>query len=343
VRVGFPKIAAFELTSANLPAPANLTGNQHHCVLALLHHASDPFNATQTNTDALSLTERKSAHKNLWVVQFTGTVPPEAPLIMPLRLHNGSPRIRLSRLLLQLGRYPGRVRIYAPPLAVDGELRELVEGAEVGDDFDDFARWAERHMEDIERNQSSEHPYDPEWARERLEEVKAALESGVMLTPNAKQTAVHRLALDEERHQTLFLAFDRPPRGKVGSSYPIEIQHLDERGDRLIGGITVRVDLVPEPPKEEYALELWRAGGARGYIGGRLLTGHGTGVTPDAGAEIELAVVEAGGRPKPLGRMRWHRRWRFFHTSRGAVPAGETFTATGFLDGEVVAEVTAEL
>ena len=37
VRVGFPKIAAFDLTSDKLP-PAMLAGNDHHCVLALLHH-----------------------------------------------------------------------------------------------------------------------------------------------------------------------------------------------------------------------------------------------------------------------------------------------------------------
>ena len=72
VRVGFPKIAAFDLTSNLLPPPASLAGNDHHCVLALLHHASDPFTATQTVTDLLSLGERKAAHKNLKVVQFTG-------------------------------------------------------------------------------------------------------------------------------------------------------------------------------------------------------------------------------------------------------------------------------
>ena len=54
VRVGFPQIAAFDLPSSLLPPPANLAGNEHHCVLALVHHAFDQFTAAQTVTDLMS-------------------------------------------------------------------------------------------------------------------------------------------------------------------------------------------------------------------------------------------------------------------------------------------------
>ncbi len=75
VRVGFPKIAAFSLPSSMLPPPANLVGNQHQCVLALVHHADDQFTNTLTNVDILSSGDRKAAHKDLTVVQSAGTLP----------------------------------------------------------------------------------------------------------------------------------------------------------------------------------------------------------------------------------------------------------------------------
>jgi hypothetical protein len=75
IRVGFPKIASFDLSSDMLPKPANLVGNEDHCVLALVHHEDDPFTNTETNTDSLSLSERKAARKNIKVVQFSGTLP----------------------------------------------------------------------------------------------------------------------------------------------------------------------------------------------------------------------------------------------------------------------------
>lgn len=75
VRAGFPKIAAFNLTSDLLPAPDSLAGNDRHCVLALVHHPDDPFTATATATDLLTIDERKAARKTLTVVPFTGTLP----------------------------------------------------------------------------------------------------------------------------------------------------------------------------------------------------------------------------------------------------------------------------
>ena len=75
VRVGFPKIAAFDLTSDLLPTPDNLAGNDRHCVLALVHQPDDPFTAIETATDLLSINERKVALKTLTVMPFVGTLP----------------------------------------------------------------------------------------------------------------------------------------------------------------------------------------------------------------------------------------------------------------------------
>ena len=69
VRVGFPKIAAFDLTSDLLPPSAGPAGSDQHCLLAFVHHPLDPFTATETATDLLSINERKAAHKRLTVVR----------------------------------------------------------------------------------------------------------------------------------------------------------------------------------------------------------------------------------------------------------------------------------
>ena len=88
LRVGFPKIAAFDLTSDKLPPPANLAGNDHHCVLVLVHHQDDPYVSVVTGTDPNSLQRRKAAHKNLKVVQFTGSLPAPSQVVVPFRIHS---------------------------------------------------------------------------------------------------------------------------------------------------------------------------------------------------------------------------------------------------------------
>src|SRR5207247_6029697 len=133
LRLAFPKIAAFDRPSSMLPPPAILAGNDHHCVLALIHHPNDQFTATQTVTDLLSPGERKAAHKNLKVVQFTGILPPAPPVAMAVRLHNPSERRKiLTTLLVRLNGYRGRVRLYLPKLELDGDIRELIEGGKAG-------------------------------------------------------------------------------------------------------------------------------------------------------------------------------------------------------------------
>jgi hypothetical protein len=250
VRVGFPKIASFDLTSDMLPPPASLAGNNHHCVLALVHHAaSDPFTATQTVTDLTSVGERKAAHKNLTVVQFTGTLPAPPPVVIAVRLHNPSVRKRLlTTLLVRLNGYPGRVRMYLPSLRLLGDLDKLAEGCKRGEDFDDFRKWSEEHIRFIEENQKSDTPYDKEWSQQRIKDVHATLESGIMLTLGQEDPIkLRNIVMSRASHHTIFLLFDRPPRVKVGTYFPIEIRQLEARKQRIIGGLNARIEVVPSP------------------------------------------------------------------------------------------------
>jgi hypothetical protein len=251
VRVGFPKIAAFSLPSSMLPPPANLAGHQHQCVLALIHHADDQFTNTQSNVDMLSSGDRKVAHKNLTVVQFTGTLPPETPIVIPIRIHNADlEELLLTSFLVKLNDYPGRVRLFIPRLRTDGDLRELIEGLSFSEDSQDIKRWAESQEQLIKQNQESRQPYDRLWSKQRITDSRQALETGTMLEAKSKKlVALHRILMEPGTYSTLYLMFDRPPEGKIGQSYDIEIQQIDVRREKIIGGLSARVELVPEPEK----------------------------------------------------------------------------------------------
>jgi hypothetical protein len=249
VRVGFPKIAAFSLPSTMLPPPANLAGNQHQCVLALIHHADDQFTNTQTNVDILTSGDRKAAHKNLTVVQFTGTLPPEMPLVLPVRIHNADlQQVLLTSLVVSLNGYPGRVRVLIPQIKTDGDLKELVEGMSFGQDSEDIRLWAERHIAMIRRNQRSRRPYDRFWSRQRIQDIRSALATGLVLeAEDKKRIAINRIVMDSDTYHTVFLVFDRPPEGKIGQDYDIVIRQLDVRREDVIGGLSARIELVPDP------------------------------------------------------------------------------------------------
>jgi len=258
VRVSFPRIAAFDLTSDKLPPPANLAGNDHHCVLALLHHAADPYTSSTTNTDQNSRNERKAAHKNLKVVEFTGTVPAPPPVVVPFRLHSPFLRERVrSNLVINLLGYRGEVRLFLPKIDAEGELAELAFGLYPEQDFKRFKAWAEGQQKLIREAQDSKHPFNELWSKQRLEDIEQAIAHGVMFVAGGrKQAGLRGLILSPERHYTLFLMFDRPPNGRIGESFDIEIVQSSPDNREVIGGLDIRIDLQPEPkPREPQPVE----------------------------------------------------------------------------------------
>jgi hypothetical protein len=240
VRVGFPKIAAFSLPSSMLPQPANLAGNQHQCVLALLHHADDQFTSTQTNVDVLSRDDRKAAHKNLTVVQFTGTVPPEMPALIPFRLNNAFEKAIRSTVRLELGRYPGRVRVLADGKGQDEKWS--VKGLEPVDLDGSIIRWAAWQRELYRRNQRRRVRWDVRGSRASLAEISALVETGLGYEAHEPTVEIRAIGLKPGEARTLFLAFDRP-KGKTPGAFPIEITQLDE-DDGVIGGLSAQVEIV---------------------------------------------------------------------------------------------------
>jgi hypothetical protein len=140
------------------------------------------------------------------------------------------------------------VRVLIPRIETDGELRELVDGMSFGQDSEDIRRWAERHIAMIRRNQRSRRPYDPLWSKQRIEDIQRVLETGLMLeVEDKKRIAVNRIVMEPDTYHTVFLVFDRPPEGIIGQAYDIVIRQLDVRREDVIGGLSARIELVPEP------------------------------------------------------------------------------------------------
>jgi hypothetical protein len=141
-------------------------------VLALIHHPDDAFTNTQTNVGALSRDDRKAAHKNLTVVQFTGTLP-APPVVMPVRIHNASRREPLlTNVILSLNGYPGRVRLVSPQVKSEGDQKAMLVGIAVTADVKDIRRWATSHLGAIAQNQKSKQPYDRTWSKQRINDVR---------------------------------------------------------------------------------------------------------------------------------------------------------------------------
>lgn len=338
VRAGFPKIAAYNLPSSMLPPPASLSGNDHHCVLAIVHHADDPFTSTTTMTDTLSRTDRKAAHKNLRVVQFTGTLPPAMPLVVPVRLHNANGADELvTDLVVRLGGYRGRVRVLVPPLRTLEELRNAVHGVKLTQDVEDVHRWARHQLEFIE---SSQHGYDPEWARQQAHDIRLALEGTGFEVVDRETVSVQGIVMPPDSHHTVFVVVDRPPDGRVGEATELGVVQVDARRHEEIGGLDFRVEIVPEPPRA-HALTLWtqRWHGEWWIVRARLSRGDEE-LGPSDGAEVLLSQGD-NETPAELRPMRYHGRWRSFVLYAQAGEKDLRLAGTARVNGNEIA--TAEI
>lgn len=241
VRVGYPRIAAFNLPSSMLPQPANLAGNQHQCVLALVHHADDQFTNTQTVVDVLSRDDRKVAHKNLTVVQFTGTLPPEMPVVLPFFVHNaGQERELATSVRIDLGRYPGRVHLMGSSLA----RARGVKGLERTEPIKSLSLWAESQVELYQQGQRRRTRFDLRWSKEWLADVREAMAAERVFTATkGGEVEIRGITLDPGARDRLFLVFERP-RSEGAQGFPVQIAQTDAESGEILGGLDVRVDVV---------------------------------------------------------------------------------------------------
>jgi hypothetical protein len=250
VRVGMPGIAGFDLPSSMLPPSANLAGNNHPCLLALIHHPEDQYTSTLTHTDHNSLAERKAAHKNWTMVQFVGMGPDPAPVFIPFRIHNPDAEQSIhSGIRFHLEEYYGRGRLYGPALQTPQQQGQGIVGPAADDDLAPFKSWGEEHIRRIRENLESETPYDREWSLQRIEDVERVLQDGFMfhIEGGTAPSELHGIQLEPGSDRTFFLALDRPEYSEIGQDYTIEIIQTGGNQEEMIGGLRVRVEIVIEP------------------------------------------------------------------------------------------------
>jgi hypothetical protein len=331
VTMGEPKIAAFDLPSSMLPPPASLAGNNHHCVLALVHHPTDPYTSTETVTDVNSLQERKAAHKNLHVVEFTGTVP-AAPTVIPFRVHcvDGKP----VTMRLHLNGYPAKVRVYFPPITSASALKKTARGFGIGQDFDEYRLWADWQVREIGRNQRSRQPWNREFAKQRLANIERTVAAELMLTVEDTDVAeLRNIACQQDGYVEFHLLVDRPARAKVGQQFPIEVVQLDAERKQIMGGLSARVAITEEPKQLNYELTVSTSRVARTRqfrLLARLVDGNGERVDPSG------VVVSVSGRGVTLRELKYHGGWRAHYALLG-VAKGTKLTVRARLDGLEVA------
>lgn len=322
-----PQVAQFDLPSSKLPPPSRLSGNQHHCVLALVHHADDQYTSMETNTDRNSIRIRKAAHKNLKVIQFDSG--PSASAALPVRFNNPSNQeAHLGDFEFVLEDYPGRVLAFLPDLEIEGNIQEAARGLERTDEFEAFEEWAHDHVEWVEENQASDHAYNERWAKERIRNVERVLEAELAFAiEDEERAALRSVVFEPGESKTVFLLFDRP-QGRVGDAYPVDVRQRDSRDEEVIGGLMTRVELAPEPKQHE--LEVWSHDWPFDFtvVRARLRDPDRNLLTPEDDAEVELTLGPEG-REKRV-RMRWHEGWEsFYHFERLEDPAASSATARG--------------
>jgi hypothetical protein len=88
--------------------------------------------------------------------------------------------------------------------------------------------------------------------------MERALANGTMLERTAGQNVrIRGIRMDGGAHHTIFFMLDRPSGGSAGSAHDLEVLQTDDERRALLGGMGVRVDLVPTvAPTESVSLVL---------------------------------------------------------------------------------------
>ena len=146
-------------------------------------------------------------------------------------------RLTATTLIVAFKGYRGRVRVRLPRLPVKGELLRNIEGAkraEVGN----ARAWAKQHIEDILRNQAGDDPYDRQWSKQRIDDVEAVLDEGLMVVGDARsgRITIENVSLKPGSRGTIFLLFDRPRETKPGTWFLVDVIQLNAKTRRVLGG-----------------------------------------------------------------------------------------------------------
>jgi hypothetical protein len=254
LRAGFPLVAAFNLPSTILPPPASLPGQSHHCLLALIHSAQDPFMSTQTNTDALAIAERKVAQRNLELVTFVGTPPsPGASEAVWSRidLYGPSERERSIEIVIDARSFQGRLGVLLPP---ELKIREIAGLRRTKEPL--VENWAEKQSDNL-RLMIKNGRFSNYGCQQMLQDIRRVAEMPLLIAKGKGQTHVlSGLALEPDKRYPLFLYFE--PEGlKIGQTQTVHVVRRDAKSHCVEGGSTYRIVIAPK--SGEQGPQQWRS------------------------------------------------------------------------------------
>lgn len=241
VRSDFPRVAHFSLPSTMLPPPADLPAHQHHCLLALLHSAQDPFTSTETNADLLTIADHKVAQRNMQVVTFVGTPPPPGDGIWAHIDWFAGEADHASELLIDARRFAGRIGILLPPELQRFEAKTLT----VVKKPDIVRRWADKQLGRLESFIAGGR-FNPLLCRRMMSDIRNAVFDGRLLMSGGREGRTHVLTgfeLAAMKRHPLFLYIE-PRDHKPGATQQFDIIHRDSKTKRVKGGSTYEVNFV---------------------------------------------------------------------------------------------------
>lgn len=311
VRVGVPQIASFDLPSSALPPPSGLPANRHNCVLALVHHVDDPYTATNTATDPNSLSDRKSAHKNLTVIEYTGP----APMIVPIRLYNSFKHSELIGLkITQTNRaVKGYFTIPSKRLDVNKDL--IIDKTDEIKELDNriLGMYKENnsHIKTLQKNGLK---LKKSWIRKVNNDTKLVKKENSHIRIKGKESLLfENLSVKKYKDVVGLLTLLPNRNAKIGETTSIDVIQYARDGKTVMGGNTILMRRVKEQ-KEGLSLKVKVKKSKDKYIiQVKVYDQNGKDLTSRSEGKLLLSKIHLNGDAKSLGNLKYHRSWRSFY------------------------------
>ena len=249
LRVGAPQVVEFNLPSTMLPPPSSLPGDSHYCLVAILHSPSnDVFASTVTSVDALTISDRKVAQKNLHIVQFVGVPPGKSTIGQWSRLMVGGADSHHPpyQLEFDLRTFQGRIGLLFPPeLMSDATLKKYKPaGAAV------VKQWAADQQRALTQLAKLGR-FKRDSCTQMQRDIERVQSRGLIYLKGGQDVRVITdLALAKGVSQPMFIRVEPSAGVKPGDSYAFTVVLRSGSDHMPVGGSTYRFECVPSPKEK---------------------------------------------------------------------------------------------
>jgi hypothetical protein len=232
-----------------LPPPSSLPGDSHYCLVAILHSPSnDVFASTVTSVDALTISDRKAAQKNLHIVQFVGVPPGKSTIGQWSRLMVGGADSHHPpyQLEFDLRTFQGRIGLLFPPeLISDATLKKYKPtGAAV------VKQWAADQQRALTQLAKLGR-FKRDSCTQMQRDIERVQSRGLIYLKGGQDVRVITdLALAKGVSQPMFIRVEPSAGVKPGDSYAFTVVLRSGPDHMPVGGSTYRFECVPSPKEK---------------------------------------------------------------------------------------------